>query len=202
MLKKYKKTTEQEINSLVLQHPRSNKTILDEALLFNGKPLLEVTALVVVLEVTALALVVGGVDDGVDDGPMTTCEMEELTVITEVKVFALTVVPGCVETVAGVAFGEFAVILSVLPVGGRVPGRVPVLVLGIVTTGRPVTVSHAVANVWMRPCAVETVPGVGSLVTAQLTQTCRLWTTAAVQRQLTVVQDVTDDWMGVQVAVH
>lgn len=48
---------------------------------------------------------------------------------------------------------------------------------------------------WMRPCAVETVPGVGSAVTAQLTQTCRLWTTASVQRQVIVVQDwkVTDE---------
>lgn len=110
---------------------------MDEALPFNGKPLLEVTALVVggVLEVTAL--VVGGVDD--EFGPMTTCEMEEMLVIAEARVFALAVVPGCVETVVEAAFGEFAV---VVPLGGRVP----VLVLGIVTTGRPVTVSHVVSN--------------------------------------------------------
>jgi len=147
-------------------------TLLGKALFFNDKP--ETPALEAVL-----------VADDVDDGPTVACEILVTGTTTVADVLGVTDPPGSVET----GTGEVVDVLTAVPVA-------------IVRGGRPAVVPHVVSNVSMRLCAEAITLAEGSAETAQLMQTCRLVTTAVVQRQLAIEQVATVDSMGAQIEVH
>jgi len=135
-----------------------------------------------VLEVTVL------VAEDVDDGPLTTCEVVDTTLI--------------------VVNGIGIVVIRAEVVGGTEP-RLPscvafVALVAIVTVGIPGMDPHILSNESMRLCVEETTLIEGSAAMKQLTQACRLSAMAALHMQLTAPEGqlFNDVWKGVQVALH